>query len=146
MPSTKELRTLCGNFPAATGIVCDNFAFTELAELPDFALDDFNSLLLWAKWSGSMPLQTLLSVLSLLAKKQGGYRTIAVIASWARALLKTLAPDLGLWDNKAAIEGDTAQRGVTAELEIAKRALNAEIAVLQGRADIAVLWALPPTA
>ena len=73
-----------------------------LACLPDVALVKLGLLFKQSIATLKVPIQELLNILTLLGKKSGGRRTIAIMASFYRALMKFFCPEICAWDTEAA--------------------------------------------
>ena len=69
-----------------------------MACLPNTALEQLGRLFKQSIASLTIPAQELLSILGLLGKKAGGSRTIAIMASFYRALMKFFCPTIRQWD------------------------------------------------
>ena len=106
--SPQQWRELARSFPAKTGIGADAIDFRLIADLPDAALEEFDVLARHVYEQIAWPQQVLINYLSLLAKKQGGTRTIAIMCSFCRMLLAAAAGPLRSWDAAVALPGDTA--------------------------------------
>ena len=74
-----------------------------MANLPNTALRQLGCLFKKSIATLTVPAQQLLNILGLLDKKAEGSRTIASMASFYRALMKTLCPMVRDWANENAI-------------------------------------------
>ena len=73
-----------------------------------------------------MPLQDLLNVMALLGKKSGGPRTIAIMASFYRALMKHFVPAIREWDLAKGHFYDSALAGSSSLRAAVLRTLRVE--------------------
>ena len=73
--SAASVRKACLSFPSKTAIGLDQHAFKDIALLPDNALGSLGEIIKLA-----IPTQSLLQLLVLLGKKNGGSRTITIVA------------------------------------------------------------------
>ena len=78
--------------------------------------------------------------ISLLGKKNGGSRCVAVCATIYRLLLALLRPILREWDKAVGNETDSALAGKSPLLETGKRAMILERASILGKTTVLVLW------
>ena len=88
------------------------------------------------------PPQKLLVLMATLAKKLGGTRTVAVIASSYRLLMKVVSPRVREWDSSVADELDSAVACRRVDDAAARRLLEAELAQYAGDTIILILWDL----
>ena len=143
--SPERIRSGCRAFKARTAIGSDDVPFALLAEQPDYVLRDLGSIMVSIVLSIALPLQELLSILALLAKKAGGWRTIAICPSFYRLLMVLLSDDFVAWDEGMALDGvavDSAGPGNSAERAATKRQLLAEVSSIRGLVVVQFLWDL----
>ena len=86
----------------------------------------------------TLPLQAL--IMSLIAKKSGGTRAIALVASVIRLLLGILKSEVREWNRSVGLSGDTGKPGVSLELETARRHLRVRTARDRGCKVVQLLW------
>ena len=103
----RNIRRACKSFPGTTAVGLDNLFFSDIALLPDAALEALGSLLRQCVATLALPIQVLMQLMVLLGKKSGGSRTIAILATFYRLLMRLVAPTLtesdvttaGPWDS-----------------------------------------------
>jgi hypothetical protein len=127
-------------FRATTAIGADCQSFVEVATATEEARTELAEVMKYTVTHLAWPLQALLVLLSLLGKKAGGTRAIAVIASYARLLLHLIKDPVRRWDDEVGHEGDSAMRGKKPADETARRLMRVEVAALLGRHVAMVLW------
>eukprot|EP00973_Karenia_brevis_P091927 12409883-Karenia_brevis.AAC.1 len=81
-----------------------------------------------------------MNLLALLGKKSGGSRTVAIMASFYRLLMRVLQHEIVVWDEKKAGFWDTALRGSSALRAQLARALEVELANEEGLWVLHLLW------
>ena len=96
-----------------------------MACLPDSALEQLGRLFKQSVASLKVPMQELLNILAPLGKESGGSRTIAIMASFYRALMKYFCPQLRAWDANEGHFWDSALVGSSS--------LQAAVARFEGR-------------
>ncbi len=128
----EAIRSACNSFRRDTAIGVDPVTFTSIASLPDVALRSLGDLLREAVANLSLPSCTLLNVLNLLGKKLGGSRTIATMSTFYRILMRLCGDDVSDWDTSTAGKWDTAVAGSSALRAHLVRALEVEIALIEG--------------
>ena len=74
-----NVRKACLSFPSKTAVGLDQHAFKDIALLPDNALDSLGEIARQCFVKLAIPTQSLLQLLVLLAKKNRGSRTIAIL-------------------------------------------------------------------
>ena len=121
------------SFATATALGGDAIRFRQIASLPDEALEEMDANFQEMAAEMVWPQQLWVSYMALLAKKSGGNRTIAIMASSVRLFLAAAVAPLRRWDAEVALEGDTAAPGRCAVRAVAMRALVAEIAQARGK-------------
>ena len=111
-----------------------------MANLPDAALAQLGMLFKQSVATLTVPMQDLLNMLSLLGKKAGGSRTIAIMASFYRALMKLFCPQIREWDAAKGHFWDSAL-AVSSSLRAAVlRALKVENGSMRGAWVGHLLW------
>ncbi len=138
-----RIRKCCKAFKARTAIGADGVSFELLAEQPDHVLKDLGDILVSIVKDVALPVQELLSIMALLAKKAGGWRTIAICPTFYRLLMALLADDFESWDESMDLDGvatDSAAPGHSAERVAARRQLLAEVAAARGLCVVQLLW------
>ena len=111
-----------------------------MADLPDVALHQLGCLFKQSIASLKVSVQELLNVLGLLGKKHGGSRTIAIMASFYRALMKFFCPRIREWDLKESHFWDSALSGSSSLRAAVLRALRVENGVGRGAWIGHLLW------
>ena len=109
--SASRVRSALKIFSRTTATGSDNINLRRMADLPDVALHQLGCLFKQSIASLKVPVQELLNILGLLGKKQGGSRTIAIMASFYRALMKFFCPRIREWDLKESHFWDSALAG-----------------------------------
>ena len=88
----------------------------------------------------TVPVQELLNILGLLGKKNGGSRTIAIMASYYRALMKFFCPTIRAWDIAKEHHWDSALAGSSSLRAAVLRALKVGDACSRGASVGHELW------
>ena len=86
------------------------------------------------------PMQAMLVVMSLLGKKQGGTRTVALAASFYRLVMALLKPPMRAWDMAVKSERDSAAPGQAPMRVLAGRHLDLELVAAAGNQAVGVFW------
>ena len=81
-----------------------------------------------------------MNLISLLGKKGGDTRCIAVATTLYRLVMALLKPEIRAWDLRVGTENDSALSGRQPLLETIKRAADMEAASRRGDTVIAILW------
>ena len=137
-----NIRRACRTFAGNTATGVDDIHLRTIAYLPDSALFQLAAVMRTAVAARCLPAQTLISLMSLLGKKSGGSRTIVTVSTFYRLLLRILKPTLSEWDDKAAGFWDTAVKGSSALKAHLARALELEVAAIEGKKSLLFLWDL----
>ena len=127
-------------FSESTAIGCDALQLRRLANLPNIALEQLGCLFRQSLATLTIPMQDLLNVLCLLGKKSGGSRTIAIMASFYRALMKFFCPAIRDWDMAKGKFWDSALAGNSSLRAAVERALKVENGVARGAQVGHLLW------
>ena len=127
-------------FPRRTSIGPDHLEFHVIANLPILLIQPLLAVVQSMIQSLSWAPQVLHNWISLLAKKQGGHRTIAIMTTTVRLVMRLLCKPLRAWDVEYALPGDTAAAGRQALVQIAARFGANEVARALGRRTAQVLW------
>ena len=88
----------------------------------------------------ALPTQVLITLGSLLSKKLGGTRCIAICSTFYRLMTAVIKPGVREWDIQVGLEGDSALPGRSPHEETAWRHLQMEQAVLRGKVVVQILW------
>ena len=88
----------------------------------------------------ALPAQTLMNFMALLGKKNGGSRAIAIMGTFYRVLMKMLGQDVAEWVQEEAGHWDTAIRRCSALRAHLARALDIELADIEGAAAVVIPW------
>ena len=111
-----------------------------LASLPDVALEGLGTIFKQIVATLTIPGQELLNILTLLGKKLGGSRTIAIMASIYRAFMKHSGLTIREWDVKEGQHWDSALAGSTSLRAAVLRALQGEHGEARGDHVAHQLW------
>ena len=134
------IRKACGSFSGKTAIGIDGVCFKTIGALPEVALEVLGALLKDAMAILVLPMQCLLNIKVLLGKPGGGSRTVAIIASFYRLLMRLVGGSIRQWDAKSAGHWDSAIKGSTALQAQLARALDVELAKAEGKHSVHMLW------
>ena len=88
----------------------------------------------------TVPVQDLLNILALLGKKAGGARTIAIMASFDRAMMKQFVPLIREWDLAEGHFYDSALAGSSSLRAAVLRALKVENGCMRSAKVTHLLW------
>jgi len=136
----KGMRTSLKRFSSSTAIGSDLVHLKRLASLPDVALISLGGLMKQSVSTLTVPAQELLNILGLLGKKLGGSRTIAIMASMYRALMKHFGLEIREWDAREGHHWDSAIAGSSSLRAAILRALQCENATARGDKTGHLLW------
>ena len=89
--SATSIRKACLSFPSKTAIGLDQHAFKDIALLPDNALGSLGEIIRQCFVKLAIPTQSLLQLLVLLGKKNGGSRTIAILHTTYRLTMRLVS-------------------------------------------------------
>ena len=138
--SVLDIRKACLSFPSKTAIGLDQHAFTNIANLPDNALDSLGEIIRQCFVKLAIPTQSLLQLLVLLGKKNGGSRTIAILHTTYRLTMRLVSAHISQWDVKFTSKWDSALKGNSALRAHVARAAGIELAHNEGQCVIHFLW------
>jgi hypothetical protein len=110
-----SIRKAAGSFNKRTSTGLDQIELNLLAEQPDFVLKELAEVLIQVCSKMELATSVHLNVLSLLGKKQRGFRTIGTLPSYFRLATKILGPVLREWDSRVAPDFDSAAPGKACE-------------------------------
>ena len=96
------IRKACGSFSGKTAIGIDGVCFKTIGALLEVALGVLGALLKNAIANLVLPQQCLLNIMVLLGKPGGCSRTVAIIASFYRLLMRLVGGSIRQWDAKSA--------------------------------------------
>ena len=136
----RPLREVASSFRKGTSIGADATAFQDIIETSDESLDELCNIMRSMVETLALPMQTLMVVLSLLGKKLGGTRCIAINAIFYRLLIAVMKGDVRDWDKSQGLDGDSALPGKSSVDELAWQHLLMEQAVLRGWSVVQLLW------
>ena len=128
----ETIRRHCRAFPSRTAIGLDEVAFKDIELLPDEALIMLAGIMRYALRNLALPVQILINLMVMLGKPAGGSRTIAILATFYRLLMRILSPMVTEWDTKAAGHWDSAIRGSSSLRAQLARSLELELAHAEG--------------
>ncbi len=123
-----------------TAIGLDAQGFKEVADATEEAREELAAIVRESVECLAWPVQVLTVLMALLGKKAGGSRAIAIMATFARLLLALTKGEVREWDEAVGDGNDTALNGRRPLDETAGRHLRLELASLQGRHAITLLW------
>ncbi len=138
--SPSNIRRACKTFPSKTAVGCDNVFFSDIASLPDVALIALSTCLRQCVSTLALPVQTLLQLMVLLGKKSGGSRTIAILTTFYRLLMRILSGFITEWDLATAEHWDSALKGNSSLRAHIARALDIELANFEELFVLHCLW------
>ena len=118
----------------------DSLFFSDVVLLPDIALEFLGQLLKRCVATLALPTQVLLQLTVLPGKKSGGSRTIAILTTFYRLLMRMLAPTIADWDVTTAGPWDSALRGNSALRAHVARAVDIELADFEELFVVHFLW------
>jgi len=134
------MRKAAAAYSKRTGIGADEVGFTDIAGATDEALSELCAIMRDCIDQLTLPIQCLITLMHLIAKKLGGSRAIALATTFVRLLLTLGKDDVRSWDVEAALPGDTGKPGVSLELESVRRHLKIETAQAFNRHIVMILW------
>ena len=111
-----------------------------MAELPDAALSTLGLIIKQAVATLTIPAQDLLNVLCLLGKTSGGSRTIALMSSIYRIMMKMAGEEIREWDAAYSHHWDSAIAGFSSLRAAVLRALLCENGAARGEQVAHMLW------
>ena len=138
--NAKTIRVALKMFSDSTAIGCDALQLRRMANLPNDALEQLGCLSKQSLATLTIPMQDLLNVLCLLGKKSGGSRTIAIMASFYRALMKYFCPMIRDWDVDKVKFWDALLAGNSSLRAAVSRALKVENGNIRGAHVGHLLW------
>ena len=127
-------------FRRGTSVGVEPVFFQDITEASDESLSELCSIMRQSILELAMPMQTLLILISLLGKKLGGTRCIAICATFYRLLMAIMKGEVREWDVDKGIKGDSALPGRSPSDGTAWRFLDMEQAVLRGKLVVQMLW------
>ena len=134
------VRKVAGQFRKNTSIGVDATAFDDVTEASDESVEELCQIMRKTVEQLALPMQALLVIISLIGKKLGGTRGVAVCASFYRLLMALLKSDVRDWDASVGLEGDSALPGHSPLDEAVWRQLLMEQATLRGKFVVQLLW------
>ena len=137
--SATRIRKACLSFPSKTPIGLDQHAFRDIALLLDKALGSLGEIIRQCFVKLAIPTQSLLQLLVLLGKKNGGSRTIAILHTTYRLTMRLVSAHISQWDVNFAGKWDSALKGKFL-LERMLRGPGIELAHSEGQFVIHFLW------
>ena len=135
-----DIREACLSFPSKTAIGLDQHALTDIAILPDNALDSLGEIIRHCFVKLAIPTQPPLQLLVLLGQENGGSRTIAILHTTYRLTMRLVSAHISQWDVKFAGKWDSALEGNSALRAHAARAAGIELAHNEGQYVTHFLW------
>ena len=138
--SAASVRKACLSFLCKTAIGLDQHAFKDIALLLDNALGSLGEIVRQCFVKLAIPTQSLLQLLVLLGKKNGGSRTIAILHTTYRLTMRLVSAHISQWDVNFAGKWDSALKGNSALRAHVARAMGIEHALSEGHYVIHFLW------
>ena len=138
--SPSLIKEVVKKFRQGTSIGADNIAMQDLLEASEESLEDLCRIMRSVVHDLAMPASTLMVFISLLAKKLGGTRGIAICTTFYRVLIAMMKDEVRSWDVEVGTEGDSAMPGKSPLDETAWRHLWMEQATLRGKYVVQLLW------
>ncbi len=105
------VRRALKTFRSDTAIGADDHDFGDIARLPDSGLWVLCAILRMCLANLALPQQALVNIMTLLGKKSGGSRTIAIMATVCRLQMRLMGGSIAAWDAEVAGPWDSAARG-----------------------------------
>ena len=131
--SAASVRKACLSFPSKTAIGLDQHALKDIALLPDNALGSLGEIIRQCFVMLAISTQSLLQLLVLLGKKNGGSRTIATSHTTYRLTMRLVSAHISQWDVNFAGKCDSALKGNSALRAHVARAMGIELAHSEGK-------------
>ena len=94
----QKLRKACFSFPSKAAIGLDQYSFQDTARHSDNALVSLGETVRQSFAKLAIPIQSLLQLLVLLGKKNGGSRTIAILHTTYRLTMRLVSTHISQWD------------------------------------------------
>ncbi len=135
-----KVREISRQFRKGTSIGSDFIGFQDVQESSEESLQELCRIMQECIRNLVLPIQALLVLGSLLGKKLGGTRCIAICATFYRLLMAVMKCQVREWDMHVGLQGDSALPGRSPHAETAWRHLTMEQAVLRGKAVGQLLW------
>ncbi len=129
----RAIRKALQTFKKRTAIGADGIAFMIMEALPDCALAALGSIIRSCLAKLVLPRQALVNVMALLGKKSGGSRTVAIMPSIYRLMMRLISYIVGGWDEAVAGPWDSAIKGSSPLRAHQGRARGVELDVGDGR-------------
>ena len=127
-------------FKAETAIGHDELTFKEIAEASEEALQELADIIKDSIRTLTWPSQALLNQISLLGKKCGGTRPIAIATTFYRIVMAMQKNIVREWDKKVGSRYDSAMQGSSPKIAAAIRALEMEQKTIRGEYVIQIMW------
>lgn len=140
--SPEQIRMVANTFEGTTATGCDGWRFTEISIMPDVVLQELAELLADMQYHATPPLQVMTNIMTMLPKKDGGTRMVAIAATLYRLLMELDNDEVAEFEKPEAFENDSATAGASAVRVAEDRALEAELAELEGSSLLTILWDL----
>ncbi len=140
LTNAERARQAAKSFKKNTTIGIDGQEFDAIVRASEHSREHLAAICRKAVETLAWPLHVLLVIMSLLGKKSGGSRTVAIIATFARLVLAMMRDEVRQWDADIGSEGDTALGGRRPMDETARRHLRLELAGLCGEHAVILLW------
>ena len=139
--SPVNLKATAGSFPGKTSTGCDLAKLSWLSSLPLFIWKELSSIARQAVRLARAPSQIKPVLLFMLGKKGGGFRTIGVISSFMRIVMRALSPLLRNYDSLHSDPTDSATSGAGgAEFAAFVASAMDEIESRAGTVIVRIFW------
>ena len=109
--SPGNLKATADSFPGSTSTGCDHAKMTWLSSLPECIWQDLSAIARKVTRLARGPSQVRPVLLFIFSKKGGGFRTIGVISSFMRVVMRALSPLLRKYDGLHSDPTDSATSG-----------------------------------
>ena len=136
----EKLRKIALAVNESTSIGGDHVTFKEIAAAPHEALQELSDVYEEVIDEVALPNHALVNLMSMLGKKAGGSRCIAVGTTFCRLLMMALNPMARTWDSEVGSEFDSALTGKSPLMETIKRMILVEDAELRGHTAVLTMW------
>ena len=138
--SAEHIRKACVSLPSKTAIGLDQHSFQHIARLPDSALVSLGETVKQSFVKLAISTWSLLLLLVLLDKKNGGSRTISILHTTYRLTMRLISAHISQWDASFAGKWDSALKRNSALRAHVARAAGNELGHRQGQHVIHFLW------
>ena len=135
-----NVRKACLSFPSKKAIGLDQHAFTDIALLPDNALESLGEIIRQMFCQVGSTNSATFAIVGLLGQENGGSRTIAILHATYCLTMRLVSAHNSRWDVKFAGKWDSALKGNAALRAHVARAVGFELAHTEGQCVVHFLW------